>query len=92
MPSPGVLAIPMKDLVDAKQRLVNALGPEERQALAAAMLEDVLAAVSGARVDAVWIITRDAEVTTIARRHGAPGRSTDKYDCPLHTFTGGHVR
>ena len=43
-----VLAIPMKDLVDAKQRLVSALGAEERRALAAAMLEDVLAAVAGA--------------------------------------------
>ena len=66
-----VLAIPMKDLVNAKQRLVSALGAEERRALAAAMLEDVLAAVVGAKLDSVWIVTRDAEVTTIARRFGA---------------------
>ena len=66
-----VLAIPMKDLVDAKQRLVPTLGAEERRALATAMLEDVLAAVSPARVDAVWVITRDAAVSAIARRFGA---------------------
>ena len=66
-----VLAIPMKDLVDAKQRLVPTLGAEERRALATAMLEDVLAAVAPARVDAVWVITRDAAVTAIARRFGA---------------------
>src|SRR5947207_170667 len=66
-----VLAIPMKDLVNAKQRLVSALGAEERRALAAAMLEDVLAAVADAMLDAVWIVTRDAEAAAIARRFGA---------------------
>jgi len=67
----AVLAIPVKDLVNAKQRLVPALGLDERRALAAAMLEDVLAAVSRARLDAVWIVTRDAAVTETARRFGA---------------------
>ena len=66
-----VLAIPMKDLVNAKQRLVPALGAEERGALATAMLEDVLGAVAHARLDAVWVITGDAAVTAIARRFGA---------------------
>jgi len=66
-----VLAIPVKDLVNAKQRLVPALSPDERRALAAAMLEDVLAAVSSARLDELWVVTRDAEVTGIARRFGA---------------------
>ena len=66
-----VLAIPMKDLVNAKQRLVGAVGAAERQALAAAMLEDVLAAVAGADLDAVWVITRDAGVTAVAGRFGA---------------------
>ena len=66
-----VLAIPVKDLVNAKQRLIPLLAAEERSALAAAMLEDVLDAAAGARVDATWVITRDAAVTAIARRHGA---------------------
>jgi 2-phospho-L-lactate guanylyltransferase len=66
-----VLAIPMKDLADAKQRLVGTLGAEARRALAAAMLEDVLAAVGAARIDALWVVTRDAAVAEIARRFGA---------------------
>ena len=67
----SVLAIPVKDLVNAKQRLVPALNAEARQALAAAMLEDVLTAVASARLDAVWVVTRDAAVTALARRFGA---------------------
>jgi 2-phospho-L-lactate guanylyltransferase len=66
-----VLAVPVKDLVNAKQRLVPVLAAEERRALAAAMLEDVLAALAGARIDAVWVVTRDAAVTAIAERAGA---------------------
>jgi len=66
-----VLAVPVKDLVEAKQRLVPALAPEQRRALAAAMLEDVLAALAGARLDAAWVVTRDAAVAAIARRFGA---------------------
>jgi 2-phospho-L-lactate guanylyltransferase len=66
-----LLAIPVKDLVNAKQRLVPVLAPDERRALAAAMLEDVLAAVAAARLDAVWIVTRDDEVSAVARRFGA---------------------
>ena len=66
-----VLAVPVKDLVNAKQRLVPVLAQEERRALAAAMLEDVLAALAGARLDAVWVVTRDDAVSAIARRFGA---------------------
>jgi len=66
-----ILAIPMKDLANAKQRLVGALGAAERRALATAMLEDVLAAVAVADLDAVWVITADAGVSAIARRFGA---------------------
>jgi 2-phospho-L-lactate guanylyltransferase len=67
----NILAVPVKDLVNAKQRLVPVLAPDERRALAAAMLEDVLAALAAARVDAVWVVTRDDAVTTVARRFGA---------------------
>lgn len=66
-----ILALPVKDLVNAKQRLIPVLAAEERRALAAAMLEDVLAALAGARVDATWVITRDAPVIAIAERYGA---------------------
>ena len=66
-----VLAVPVKDLVNAKQRLVPVLAPDERRALAAAMLEDVLAALASARIDEVWVVTRDAAVIEIARPFGA---------------------
>jgi 2-phospho-L-lactate guanylyltransferase len=64
-------AVPVKDLVNAKQRLVPALGAAERAALAAAMLEDVLAALAGARLDRVWVVTRDPAVGALARARGA---------------------
>ncbi len=63
-----VAAVPVKDLSNAKQRLVPVLSPSERRDLARAMLEDVLAALGGAGLDAVLVITRDAEVIELARR------------------------
>lgn len=62
-----VLAIPVKDLVHAKQRLAAVLGPAERRELARAMLGDVLRAAVAAGLDAVWLVTRDAEVVELAR-------------------------
>jgi len=67
----NVVAVPVKDLVNAKQRLVGALSPAERMALARAMLHDVLRALAAARVDARWVVTRDPEVAAIARDFGA---------------------
>jgi 2-phospho-L-lactate guanylyltransferase len=68
-------AVPVKDLVNAKQRLVAALPPEDRRALAAAMLEDVLDALAAARqtvqVVEVVVVTRDAAAVALAERHGA---------------------
>ena len=66
----NVVAVPVKDLVNAKQRLVGALSPAERMALARAMLHDVLRALVAAPVDARWVVTRDAEVTVTARDFG----------------------
>lgn len=66
-----VCAVPVKDLVNAKQRLTTALAPDERVALARAMLRDVLRALGGAGLDAVWVITRDDEVSAIVRALGA---------------------
>ena len=67
----NIVAIPVKDLVNAKQRLVPLLAADERRALAAAMLEDVLTALASSRIDAVWVVTRDEAVSAIAHRFGA---------------------
>jgi 2-phospho-L-lactate/phosphoenolpyruvate guanylyltransferase len=64
-------AVPVKDLVNAKQRLVAALPAEERRALAAAMLQDVLDALAAVPELDVVVITRDADALALARRHGA---------------------
>jgi 2-phospho-L-lactate guanylyltransferase len=66
-----VAAVPVKDLANAKQRLVRALEPAQRRALARAMLIDVLQALSAAGLDRVWIVTREPEVAALARQHGA---------------------
>jgi 2-phospho-L-lactate/phosphoenolpyruvate guanylyltransferase len=66
-----VAAVPVKDLANAKQRLVGALAHEQRVELARAMLADVLRAVTGAGLDAVWVVTRDGAAAALARRFGA---------------------
>jgi 2-phospho-L-lactate guanylyltransferase len=65
-----VAAIPVKDLVNAKQRLMGVLDAPERRELARAMLADVLRALGGAGLDHVWVVTREPEVAAIARRLG----------------------
>jgi 2-phospho-L-lactate guanylyltransferase len=66
-----VAAVPVKDLASAKQRLVRALEPAQRRALARAMLGDVLRALCAAGLDRVWVVTREPEVAALAREHGA---------------------
>ena len=66
-----VVAVPVKDLVNAKQRLVDFLSPPERRDLARAMLEDVLEVLAGAWIGPVLVVTRDPEVEGLAARHGA---------------------
>ena len=52
--------VPMKDLVDAKQRLSTMLSDEERMGLVNAMLRDVLAALQEAtQIERVCIIAQD---------------------------------
>jgi 2-phospho-L-lactate guanylyltransferase len=63
-----VAAVPVKDLANAKQRLVPLLSAEERRELARAMIEDVLGALCRAPLDGVLVVTRDPEVIGIARR------------------------
>lgn len=64
-------ALPVKDLVNAKQRLMAALTAEDRRGLAAAMLEDVLDVLAAVPGLDVVVITRDADALALARRHGA---------------------
>lgn len=66
-----VAAVPVKDLAYAKQRLVPALEPGRRMELARAMLRDVLRALTGARLDHVWVVTRDEAVEHVADAFGA---------------------
>ena len=64
-------AVPVKDLVNAKQRLIPVLTGAERHALVHAMLEDVLRALTVALPGSVWVVTTDIEIMDIARRNGA---------------------
>jgi len=66
-----LVAVPVKNLANAKQRLVAFLSPSERGDLARAMLEDVLDALARARLGPVIVVTRDPEVEALAARHGA---------------------
>jgi 2-phospho-L-lactate/phosphoenolpyruvate guanylyltransferase len=64
--------IPVKRFGAAKQRLASALGPGARQALAGAMLEDVLDAVARAHaVERVIVVTDEPVAAAAARAHGA---------------------
>jgi len=66
-----MIVIPVKSLETAKQRLAPALEPEERAALATAMLKDVFEAVaSWARRPQVAVVTGDAEARSLARQCG----------------------
>ena len=66
-----LLAVPVKDLVNAKQHLIPALSPSERRELARAMLEDVLEAAVAALPGAVLVVTTDPEVEAVTRAAGA---------------------
>ncbi len=63
--------VPVKDLSRAKERLSSLLPQEVRTALAYAMLEDVLTAVSGSKLlDRKFVITMDKNAIKIAERLG----------------------
>jgi 2-phospho-L-lactate guanylyltransferase len=64
--------VPVKDTADAKQRLEAVLPPALRQALALAMLEDVLDALAGARgLAGRLLVTIDPAAQALAARYGA---------------------
>ena len=62
-----VVAMPIKDLTHAKQRLTSVLSVGERGELARAMLGDVLRALAAADLGRVWVVTRDPAAAAIAR-------------------------
>ncbi len=76
-------AIPVKGFTGAKQRLSSLLSPSQREALAAAMLEDVLEAVAGSRVAGILVNTADEPSAALARRWGA--RIVTEDACNGHT-------
>jgi 2-phospho-L-lactate guanylyltransferase len=67
----------VKDLVNAKQRLVRVLTPAERSVLARAMLADVLRALGDATLTHVWVVTREPAVVALARGLGAEPLAED---------------
>ena len=64
-------ALPVKEFANAKQRLSPLLSPAQRESLAAIMLEDVLTALSGAKVAGILVNTLDPLATELAHRYGA---------------------
>jgi 2-phospho-L-lactate/phosphoenolpyruvate guanylyltransferase len=68
--------VPIKERVSAKERLVPMLRPETRQALALAMLEDVMAALTATRgIAGLLVVTVDPEASRLAASYG--GRVTE---------------
>ena len=66
-----IVAVPVKDLTHAKQRLTSVLSVAERGELAGAMLRDVLRALAAADLERVWVVTCDPAAAAIARSLGA---------------------
>ena len=64
-------AVPVKEFIGAKQRLASLLTPAQRQRLAAARLEDVLAALADAPLAGILVNTVDPVATELALRYGA---------------------
>ena len=63
--------VPVKERVSAKERLAPMLAPEVRQALALAMLEDVLEALSATPgIAGLLVVTVDPEARQMAVRYG----------------------
>jgi 2-phospho-L-lactate guanylyltransferase len=65
------LLLPVKDLRNAKKRLIGVLTPEERFSLAAAMLADTIRAVQGVRrADKIFVVTNYEPAMRIAEENG----------------------
>lgn len=77
------VAVPVKDLANAKQRLIPVLTAAERRALARAMLEDVLRALATALPAPAHVVTTDVQVAALAREYGA--------ECLIDSADRGHT-
>jgi 2-phospho-L-lactate guanylyltransferase len=65
------LLLPIKDLKNAKKRLIGVLAPEERFGLAEAMLKDMVRAVQGVReADKIFVVTNYEPAMRIAAENG----------------------
>ena len=65
------LLLPIKDLRNAKKRLIGVLTPEERFGLAQAMLADTIRAVQGVRrADKIFVVTNYEPAMHIAEENG----------------------
>src|SRR5713101_1585445 len=65
------LLLPIKDLNNAKKRLMGVLTPEERFGLAEAMLKDTIRAVQGVRLaEKIFVITSYQPAMSIAEENG----------------------
>tara|TARA_R110002110_G_scaffold406421_1_gene626355 strand:- start:167351 stop:168148 length:798 start_codon:yes stop_codon:yes gene_type:complete len=74
--------VPLKDLVLAKSRLSGLLAPHERRALAQAMAEDVLAALSStAAVEGITLVSDDPGAQLLAQRYAAHRVSEQSLGC-----------
>ncbi len=65
------LLLPVKDLKNAKKRLMSVLTPEERFRLAEAMLADTIRAVQGVRAaEKIFVVTNYGPVMDLAGKNG----------------------
>ncbi len=65
------LLLPIKDLTNAKKRLMGVLTPEERFGLAEAMLKDTIRAVQGVkRAEKVFVVTNYKPAMRLAQEAG----------------------
>lgn len=68
----SIALVPVKRLADTKSRLFGETDNAAREALAIAMLRDVVAALRGARaVERIVVATPDEDVAAVARQAGA---------------------
>jgi len=73
------LLLPVKDLRNAKQRLVGILTPEERFSLAHAMLADTVTAMRNVkRADKIFVVTNYEPAMQAARKNGWDILSEDR--------------
>jgi 2-phospho-L-lactate guanylyltransferase len=75
--------VPVKRFAGAKRRLAGGIDDERREALVAAMLEDTLAAIAGARaIDRTIVVTGDpAAQEIVAALAGIARAEADGVDC-----------